>query len=92
MPTSVSAGGDRAGDGCADARSIVQCAKGGVGRGSIANVRSTSAASTGASNGARIRANTVASPSSSMLDDDVARLERTRARVFSAGVDSAIAE
>jgi hypothetical protein len=27
-----------------------------------------------------------------MLDDDVARLERTRARVFSAGVDSAIAE
>ena len=90
-PVSASAGGWFGGSVCAVARSIVRCAWGGVGGGRIASVRSASGDSTG--RGARsawtcARATTVVSPSSSMLDDDSARLERTRARVFSAGVDS----
>ena len=75
---------------CAVARSNARCAGGGVGGGKIASVRSTSGDSTGLAGSAWTcaRATTVASPSSSMLDDDSARFERARARVLSAGVDS----
>ena len=80
-------GGGFGGAVCAVARSIVRCAGGGVGSGRIASVRSTSGDSAGLAGSAWTwaRTTTVASPSSSMLEDDSARFERARPRVFSGG-------